>query len=372
MKHILGLYLAFLLALVLFSYGFVDVNFIYLQSFYTGIFTQNRELSAIIYALMVIVSFFWYWLFLRSVENKKISDKLFIKIIGITVGILLFTYPAMLSFDIFNYTTTSKVLYLYKENPYITMPIEFSNDEFLQYTRAANKVALYGPLWILITGIPYIFNSISFLSSLLVMKVIVAVCYLGIGYLIWRFTKNMYSVALFLLNPLVIIETLISSHNDSVMMLLVLGSYFLLSKKKIFYGMVVFMASVLVKYVSIVLLPVILFLIWQQVTKKNIQWERVFLISLVLMTLVFFTAPIREEIYPWYWIWVLPFVSLLYKNNFIRQLAIIFSLSLLLRYIPVLYTGSYFGYTPHLKILFTFIPPILYVIFYILRRRFVN
>lgn len=77
--------------------------------------------------------------------------------------------------------------------------------------------------------------------------------------------------------------------------------------------MVVFMASVLVKYVSIVLLPVILFLIWQQVTKKNIQWERVFLISLVLMTLVFFTAPIREEIYPWYWIWVLPFVSLLYK-----------------------------------------------------------
>lgn len=72
MKHILGLYLAFLLALVLFSYGFVDVNFIYLQSFYTGIFTQNRELSAIIYALMVIVSFFWYWLFLRSVENKKL------------------------------------------------------------------------------------------------------------------------------------------------------------------------------------------------------------------------------------------------------------------------------------------------------------
>lgn len=140
----------------------------------------------------------------------------------------------MLSFDIFNYTTTSKVLYLYKENPYITMPIEFSNDEFLQYTRAANKVALYGPLWILITGIPYIFNSISFLSSLLVMKVVVAVCYLGIGYLIWRFTKNMYSVALFLLNPLVIIETLISSHNDSVMMLLVLGSYFLLSKRKFF------------------------------------------------------------------------------------------------------------------------------------------
>src|SRR5581483_4454944 len=77
-------------------------------------------------------------------------------IIGVSVSLLLLAYPTMLSFDIFNYIATAKVLFHYHENPYIIMPMEFIGDPLLHYTRAANKVALYAPFWIFITGSPYV------------------------------------------------------------------------------------------------------------------------------------------------------------------------------------------------------------------------
>ena len=61
----------------------------------------------------------------------------------------------MLSYDIFNYLTTARVLYHYGENPYLVMPIEFIGDQNLLFTHAANKFALYGPSWIGITAVPY-------------------------------------------------------------------------------------------------------------------------------------------------------------------------------------------------------------------------
>ena len=36
------------------------------------------------------------------------------------------------------------------------MPIEIPNEPYLAFTRAANKTALYGPVWILLTAIPHL------------------------------------------------------------------------------------------------------------------------------------------------------------------------------------------------------------------------
>src|SRR5260221_3326430 len=116
----------------------------------------------------------------------------------------------MLSYDIFNYIATAKVLFLYHENPYIIMPIEFLGDPFLLFMHAANKLALYGPFWIIMTGIPFLFSVKNFILSLLLFKLFVASFYFGTILFFNKLAKNLLSIFVFGLNPLVIIETSVS------------------------------------------------------------------------------------------------------------------------------------------------------------------
>ena len=143
---------------------------------------------------------------------------------------MLLSYPAILSYDIFNYIGTSKVLFIYHENPYLQMPIEFIGDPILMFTRAANKVALYGPLWVFLSGIPYAISFGNYFVSVFVFKIFVSVFYVGIVYLIRKLTNSYFSILLFAANPLVIIETFVSGHNDVVMMFFALLAFYLLKK----------------------------------------------------------------------------------------------------------------------------------------------
>lgn len=361
MNKLIWGYGVFLLVFTLVSYLFVDGNFYPLNFLYSGFHTSHRELITFLYFIFVSTHFLFYILFLRI--KNFLSIVRLKKLIIITVGILIFSYPAMLSFDVFNYTTTSKVLFFYKENPYITMPIEI-NDSFLQYTRASNKVALYGPLWIALTGFPYVVSQNNVLFLLLSMKILVTTFYLGIGYVIWKFSKNIRTTALFLLNPLVIIETIISSHNDIVMIFLALASFYMLFKKKLIYGFILFLSSLFIKYATIFLLPVFLWIVWKSIKKEFINWNKVFFVSAICMAIVFFISPLREELYPWYFIWVLPFVLLSQLKSIIR-LSLVFSYALMLRCLPAMYTGNYFGTTPAVRLFITvIIPAIGGVVFY--------
>ena len=150
MKISLILYSLFLFVFLGFSYLFVDPNLAYLDKIYTGFAFQNRGVVSIIYLSLISVFFILYFYFLKKIKLGSLK-----KIIFVSVILLLFAYPAVLSYDIFNYVFTSKVLFYYHENPYIIMPIEFINDPLLLFTHAANKVALYGPFWIILTGIPF-------------------------------------------------------------------------------------------------------------------------------------------------------------------------------------------------------------------------
>ena len=121
MNKQLFLYGLFLLAFTFFTYLFVDPNLIYLDKIFTGFAYKNRQLVSIMYIFFVLLFFVFYWYFYNRITKKNIK-----KIIFISIVFLFFSYPAILSFDIFNYIFTAKVFYLYHENPYIVMPIEFS------------------------------------------------------------------------------------------------------------------------------------------------------------------------------------------------------------------------------------------------------
>lgn len=361
------LYAIFLSLLTLFSYFFVDSNLLYLNDLYSGLAFSNRFLITTFYTAFIFIFFVFYGTFIWLGVRKKLRFKDVFILVGVTIGGLIFSYPAMLSYDIFNYITTSKVLFFYHENPYILMPVDLIGDPFLSFTHAANKIALYGPVWILLTGISYVLGLGNFIITLFSFKIFIALFYVATTILIWKISKSIIHLILFAFNPLIIIETLVSGHNDIVMVFFALLSFSLLTRKKILLGTLFFVLSIFIKYTTVLLVPVFLFMVWKTIRKKEYRLEDVFCYSSLLMLIAFLLSPVREEIYPWYAIWFLSFAFLIPEKKFLLYISIAFSFGLLFRYVPFMLSGTHAGITPLIKSIVTFVPAIL-VSFYIFLR----
>ena len=369
MKKLFILYLGTLCSLSIFSYFFVDPNLTYFKVLFTNIAFQYRGFVTVTYIVFLVILFGLYFAIVQKLKHIPQEIKWLKKYIGVAVVILLFSYPAMLSFDIFNYIFTAKVLFFYHENPYIVMPIAFLGDPLLAFTHAANKIALYGPFWILLSGIPFILGLGNFVVTLFALKGFIAAWYIASLWVMWQLTKRVEAVALFALNPLVIVETLVSGHNDIVMVFLTLLAVLFMKKRQLLLALLFFLLAALIKYAVIILTPVFIYTAWSQFLHRHINWENVYFISAILLFLfMIIAAPIREEIYPWYAIWFLSFVSLFTHKKVFMQFSIVFSFALMLRYIPYMYLATYSFPTSIIKILVTFVPFALFFLYIFIKR----
>jgi hypothetical protein len=260
---------------------------------------------------------------------------------------------------------------LYQENPYAVMPIELSHEPMLSFMHAANKVALYGPSWILLTFIPYIAGMNNMLQTIFTFKLFVAFFYLGTAWLVYQLSgKKNISLVLFALNPLVLIESLVSGHNDIVMMFFALFGFYLLKKKRFpLLTLFAIIISIGIKYATIVLLPVYVYVWLKKRSNKPISWERVWLVSALLMLVVFAVSPLREEMYPWYLQWALVFVAMIPSYTFLVYITSALSMGLSFRFAPYLYTRNWNGWIPQAKIIITFAPVIFSLLIYGIRKR---
>ncbi len=354
-----------LLVFTILSWGFVDANaplpriaalhpIIYFKTIYPTIW----------YTGSVGVFFIWYLWMLRNIRKALVSSKEVWFLIAGTTAILIWSYPS-LSNDIFNYIATAKVTFFYKENPYIIMPIDIPNEPMLSFLHAANKVALYGPVWIILTAIPYWVGLGNLLLTLFTFKVFIAAWYLLLCYLIWIVSgKKPWALAFFALNPLVTLSTLADGHNDVVMMVLALASFMALKRRQHAIGTMLLIASILIKGATAFLLPIFLWCFYSDWKKKTIPWSRTWYAASVAMYIIFFLSPIREEIYAWYFIWPLVFLALIEKQTLLHAASYGFSFGLMLRIVPFLYTRSWSGITPIVKKIVTFVPPLVSILFF--------
>lgn len=364
MKYILSIYCFELFLLTIFSYLFIDPNLIYLHKLYSGFTFTNKEITTGIYVFFITSIFILYLYLVSAYKNEFAKMK---KVIIASAVILLFSYPAMVSFDVFNYIATAKVIFHYKENPYVIMPIEFLNDPLLLFMHAPNKTALYGPLWILLTGSPYILGVGNFLLTLFLFKILIGIFYFTAINFFRKLSDNT-STLFFALNPLVVFETFVSGHNDIVMICFVLISYYLLKKQKPSVSILFFIASILIKYSTIFLIPAYIIALLKLIKGREINWQQLYFYSFLSMFFIFLLSPIREEMYPWYGLWFLPFSFLMIKQRAIRIFSISLSFALLLRYVPFMLTANYFGSTPIIRSFLTIIPPFVTMTIYILRN----
>jgi hypothetical protein len=125
------------------------------------------------------------------------------------------------------------------------------------------------------------------------------------------------------------------------MFFLALVSLFLLIKKKILLALIFLVLSIGIKFVTIFLLPVFLWVMYQYLKNKEVNWEKVIFLILFLMTGAVLVASLRTNFQPWYLLYILPFAALLSYKTYIVQIVTLITLTALFNYIPFLYTGNW-------------------------------
>ncbi len=177
--------------------------------------------------------------------------------------ILAYMYPISAA-DVFDYIVQSRIFAYYHANPYVATGGDYLADPFVPYMVWRDFPSVYGPVWTFLSAIPSIAGGESLLNSVLAFKALVSAFVLADGvlvYLVMRAVQPQWALAgafAFTWNPLVLFETAGNAHNDAVMMFFVLLALYLGVKGKLCWVLPALVASIFVKFVTIVLVPVAL------------------------------------------------------------------------------------------------------------------
>ncbi len=361
------------ICLLLFSYTQVDLSLtlsranIYqeIEKTFQHIGYFQRPLAASLYIILLVLFFILYGVSLWAVAKKKMRMQTLWWSVGIMVAILVFSYPAF-SYDMFNYMFTAKTVLFYHKNPYTVVPLQFAGVEpWLSFMHWTHLPSAYTLLWILLTLPAYVLGFGYFLVIMWNIKVLVALFYILTIYYIGKSLSKVeperaiFGMAIFAFNPLIIFETLVSGHNDVVMMGIVIMAYYLYLQKRYWTSFLALSASVAAKLMTFFVLPIFF-----------LGWKRVW--ALWAMIIGFGLVAIQREILPWYVVWLVPFYALLPRAGWARDIGTGLSFGLLLSYAPFFYYGDYTGPVPALKLWATLTPLILSFLWVIVQRVNVN
>lgn len=321
----LFLYALVLIFFSIFSYVLIDPNITFFQSplwvtfqdyvVYLGYY--RRDITTPVYIILVLLLFFFYFYFVN--KFKKYNPLKISIVIGV---ILLFSYP-FLSHDFFNYMFDAKIVTFYHKNPYFFKALDFPSDQWLRFMHWTHRTYPYGPTFLLITLIPSFLSFGKFVISFFLFKLTFIIFYIiGVYYLKKIDNKNAMILAT---HPLVIIEGIISSHNDLIGLSLAIVGIYYLTRNKFIHGRLLILLSAGIKYISF---PILFFS-----KSKNLNK-----IILVFQILILLFISLRMEIQPWYFLVLFAFLP--FFKNLILKLNIFFA-GLLFSYYPYIRLGGW-------------------------------
>ena len=354
-KRYFFFYIIASICLFLYSYTQVDLGLVITrvtwlygvekQFQYIGYF--NRPLSTVLFLCIAITFLFLYLFFLYSVRQKKVKAYTIWSIIGVVTIILAFSYNAF-SYDLFNYIFDAKIVTHYHQNPYIHKALDYPQDSMLAFMHWTHREYPYGPVWLALT-IPLSFLGLRlFLLTFFLFKFFVAACFLGAVFFIGKIFRKinpqqeLFGLVFFGLNPLVIIECLVSAHIDTAMIFFGLMSVYYLLEKRYVASYFFLLMSIGIKFMTVMLFPLFLIVTVLLIKKREIKWNMFYLQSLILLILgVIIEARQSGNFQPWYLVIVLSFTAFLSQKYFVFVPSVIVSFAALLLYIPYLFLGNW-------------------------------
>ena len=347
-------YIITLLALFLYSYTQIDLSLTFsrieflrhlVKSFqYIGYF--NRPLSAFLYIFIIISLLSFYICFLIMTLKKQIDKKTLWKLILATTIILSFSYNAF-SYDLFNYMFDAKIITHYHQNPYLHKALDFPGDPMLSFMHWTHRTYPYGPIWLLLTTPLSFLGANLFIPTFFLFKTLMAASFLGTAYYIGKILQKispshaLLGVAFFSLNPLVIIESLVSGHLDIIMIFFATFALYKLLNKKYILSLILLAISIGIKFMTAALIPIFLLIIILQQKNKKIHWDLILSLALLFMTATVIYASHLSNFQPWYLLDIIFLAALLPYRFFITIPFIIIPIFALFNYLPFLYLGNW-------------------------------
>jgi hypothetical protein len=306
----------------IYSYTQVDLNltlssnqtYQIIQRQLTNIGYFNRPLSTIIFFTILALLTTNYGLLITRYKQWQLSIKQIWYLLFAFCFLLFASYPAF-AHDIFNYMFDARTVVKYGQNPYFTTPLNFPNDDWIRFMRWTHVGSVYPPGW-LITTIPfYILGFGKFTLTLLSFKFLGLISFLASSWLMLKIAGRRAWI-LWSFNPMVLIESLSSVHNEITMVAFTLLAFYIFGTKKIPAYLSLIFAG-LIKYTSFLLLPFL-------------NHPTFAAIAAWIGAIAFFFA---REINPWYIL--LPVaISFMSKNKYLVSLSLVSSLLITYRYYP--------------------------------------
>lgn len=347
-KIIFGGWIFFALCLLTYSFTQVDLSLTLsqasfwqdIQKVFQHVGYFNRPLSAAFFIALGIFSLVLYLLTISQVHLKKISGKTLSKIVIALSVILFFSYNAF-SYDLFNYIFDAKIITFYQENPYDHKALDYPGDPMLSFMHWTHRTYPYGPAWLALT-VPLSFVGFGyFLLTFYLFKLLMVASFIGSCFLIRKIAKDSdvdpdFAMAVFAFNPLVLVESLVSAHNDIVMMFFALLGLYAFLKRKMIKSFIWFLVSILIKFATAFALPALVFDIFFKVSRNTL-----FMALTVSMIAAVFVAIFRTNFQPWYLLMILPFASLVSNRTYVLVPTVIISFFALFQYLPYLYLGNW-------------------------------
>ena len=264
--------------------------------------TDNKNISTIMYLILLIISSVIYVLMIG--KNKIFQN---IKQLLIYVGVISLIFMVMLpwtSSDIFYYMGVGEIDSVYHQNPYYVIIEDVYNenkgniqDEILEKSVTnpwSSTTVVYGPMAQLLFKIT---TKISFKNvdlCLFMFKIINVLLHILNCYLIYKITKKIKFSIIYGLNPLIFLEFIGNVHHDIVIVTFVLlALYFLLKKKQIVPSVIFLSIATGIKYYPILLLPIVILYYFKDEKKisrriiKCMKYGILFVVVLALQYLIY-------------------------------------------------------------------------------------
>lgn len=203
---------------------------------------------------------------------KNPPPRFWIYAAAIFVGAIFLFLPPLASGDGLTSLLRIKIFALTGTNPYIIAPSQFPGDPWLSGTSWRHIPMPYGPLWTLFSIVFFPFVKGSLASALFVYKLVLSAAALACGRILFIISERLETNGrkteiLFLWNPLLLLTVFSDSHNDILMILLLLLGLSFLLKDKYQFALLALTGSILIKYATILVLPFFLLAIYRKLGK---------------------------------------------------------------------------------------------------------
>lgn len=225
-----------------------------------------NTVPTLLFFLFILVAFAAYFLALKKVFSPK-------KVIFFSLVfqiIVFFSYP-ILSTDVLSYILSDRIAVVYHQNVWTTKPNVFPNDPyyFLVYPIYAasdwtNQTRIYGPVNQVIYSAVTALSGDDLRVNLAAHKFVVLIFSLATMWLVYKILKDYFpnklhfALVFIFWNPLFILETVGSGHNDILMIFFILLSYFFFLRKSPVLVALSLVLAASVKSTALLLVPIYL------------------------------------------------------------------------------------------------------------------